>query len=235
MENFYDRTELLIGKDNMTKLKNSHILIFGLGGVGGSVLEALVRVGIENIDIVDNDTINITNLNRQIIANYENIGKKKTIVAKERAMAINPKINIVEYNLFYLPDNANCIDFSKYDYVIDAIDTITAKIDIIKKCQELNIPIISCMGTGNKLDATKFEICDIYSTKTCKLAKIMRKLCKENNINNLDVLYSTEERNNIIVPDNSTKHSPASIVYTPIIAGMLIAQHVILKIIKDNK
>ena len=231
MENFNTRTELLIGKDSIKQLKTSKILLFGLGGVGGHVFDALVRIGVGNIDVVDNDTISITNLNRQTLTNRNNIGKLKTEIAKEHALSINPNITINCYNFFYLPETANLIDISRYDYVIDAIDTITAKIEIVKQCNRFNIPLISCMGTGNRLDATKFRIDDIYNTDKCKVAKIMRKLCKENNIKSLIVLYSTETPKKIHI-DNAGRHAPASIAYTPAVAGLLIAQHVINNIIK---
>ncbi len=235
MNNFLQRTKLLIGEKAIKKLDNTRILLFGLGGVGGSVLEAIVRAGVGHIDIVDNDVIDTTNINRQILATSTNIGKQKTEVAFVRAKEINPNIDISIIDMFYLPENSHNIDFSKYDYVIDAIDTITAKIDIIKHCKDTKTPIISCMGTGNKLDATKFEITDIYRTKNCKLAKVMRKLCKDNSIDNLTVLYSTEQSKTIIIDDSKVKHSPASISYTPMIAGMLIAQYVILDLIKETQ
>ncbi len=232
MDKFYSRTELLIGTKAIEKLKNAKVLLFGLGGVGGQVFDTFVRAGIEHIDVVDNDTFSITNLNRQTLSNLTNIGKKKTDVAKEHALNINPQAQINCYNMFFLPENADTIDFSKYDYVIDAIDTVTAKMEIIKKCNKLNIPLISCMGTGNRLDATKFVIDDIYNTHTCKVAKVIRKLCKEANISSLTVLYSTISPANTHI-DGDGRHAPASIAYTPAVAGLLISQYVIRQLIKD--
>jgi len=228
MNKFLERTENLIGKDNILKLQNSKILLFGVGGVGGYVLESLIRSGVQNIDIVDNDIIDETNLNRQILATTNNIGKSKTSVAIERALAINPSVNIKAYEIFFLPENSNLINFENYDFVIDAIDTVTAKIEIIKQCDKYSIPLISSMGTGNKLDATKFKIDDIYNTNYCKLAKIIRKLCKENNIKKLNVLYSDE------VTQKTHTNTPASISYVPAVAGLIISQHVINKIISGE-
>ncbi|MBQ4558095.1 MAG: ThiF family adenylyltransferase [Clostridia bacterium] len=226
----FERTELLIGNDNLIKLQSSKIALFGLGGVGGFAFEALVRAGVGEIHIFDNDTFDKTNLNRQILCTNDTIGKNKVDIAESRAKSINPNIKIVKYKMFVLPDNINNIDFTIFDYVIDAIDTITAKLEIIKKCNSLHIPIISCMGTGNKLDSTKLKITDISKTNYCKLAKVMRKLCKENNINHLTVLYSEEESRNIIVNDEK-KHSPASISYLPAIAGLMLAEYVIKELI----
>lgn len=231
MENFYDRTELLIGKQKLSRLKHCHILLFGLGGVGGYALEGLVRAGIENIDIVDNDIFSITNINRQNLATIANIGKNKTDEAIIRAKLINPNININSYNMFFLPDKHN-IDFKKYDFVIDAIDTITAKFEIIKQCFDNKTPLISCMGTGNKLDATKLKITNIHKTHTCKVAKLIRKFCKDNNIKNLTVVYSEELSLTNHINENG-RHAPASISYVPAVAGMLLCQHVILELIKD--
>ncbi len=230
MNNFLIRTEMLIGKENIDILKNSKILLIGVGGVGGYILEALVRSGVGNIDIIDNDTIDQTNLNRQILATIDVIGKDKVNVAINRAKSINPEIKIQGFKMFFLPENSSEIDFNKYDFIIDAIDTITAKLEIIKKCDSLNIPLISCMGTGNKLDATKFKISDIYNTKNCKVAKIIRKLCKENDIKKLTVLYS-DEINKVENPSRI----PASIAYTPAIAGLLISQYVIQKLTEGAK
>ena len=232
MENFYDRTILLIGKDNYNKLKNLKVLLFGIGGVGGYTLEALVRAGVENITIVDNDQFTTSNLNRQILATTDSIGYNKIDIAIARAKNINPNVNIVGLNLFYTPEHNN-INFESYDFVIDAIDTISAKCDIIQKCNNLNIKLISCMGTGNKLDASKLQISDIYKTENCKLAKIIRKFCRDNRIKRLPVVFSKEISENTPVIENNGKHSPASISYVPAVAGMLLAQYVILDTIKD--
>lgn len=232
MEHFYDRTELLLGTHNYNKIKDLKILILGIGGVGGYTLEALVRIGVENICIVDNDTFSVSNMNRQILATIDTIGENKTDVAIERAKKINPNINIKGLNTFYTPGQTN-IDFSKFDFVIDAIDNITAKCDIIQKCAILNIKLISCMGTGNKIDATKLQIADIYKTENCKLAKIIRKFCRDNKIKKLPVVFSSETPRQTPTIENNGKHSPASLSYVPAVAGMLLAQYVIQETIKE--
>lgn len=231
--NYFDRTKKLIGIEHFNNLKKSTVAIFGLGGVGGYAMEALIRAGIGKIILIDNDTFDETNINRQILATIDTIGKNKVDIAEQRAKQINPDIEIIKHKLFFLPETSNQIDFSEINFCIDAIDTITAKIELIKICNKLNIPIISCMGTGNKLDSSKLKIDDIYNTNYCKLAKIIRKLCKENNIPSLTVLYSTEESKNIIVSENSNKHSPASISYLPAIAGLKLAEYIIKQIIKE--
>ena len=233
MEEIFDRTSKLITENGFNKLKNAKILIFGIGGVGGYTFESLVRMGIEHIDIVDNDTFSPSNLNRQLYATIDTIGKCKVDVAIERAKSINPNCKVTAYKLFYLPNKeSDIIDFTKYDFVIDAIDTITAKFDIVKKCYDYNVPIISCMGTGNRLDATKFKFSNICDTNNCKIAKLMRKYCNDNNIKNLTVLYSDEPAKKIVV-DNSTS-TPASISYVPAIAGLLLSQYVIQSLLKEN-
>ncbi len=226
MENQFTRTESLIGTHNLEKLKNSHIAVFGIGGVGGYVVEALARSGIGCIDIIDNDTISLSNINRQIIATHSNIGRFKTDVMKERIIDINPNTKVNAYNVFYLPENSSDFNLSQYDYIIDAVDTVTAKIELITKAHELQIPIISCMGTGNKLDPTKFEITDIYKTSVCPLAKVIRYELKKRNIKKLKVLYSKE------TPIKTNSRTPASIATCPAVAGLLIANEVITDIIK---
>ena len=226
MENQFSRTESLIGKENLRILKNSHIAIFGIGGVGGFVAEALVRAGIGTLDLIDNDTVTISNINRQIIATHSTIGQYKTEVMKKRAIDINPEIKVNTFNILYLPETSNLFDFSKYDYVIDAIDNVTGKISLVVKSGESNTPIISCMGTGNKLDPTKFEIADIYKTSVCPLAKVMRYELKKSGIKKLKVLYSKE------MPVKTNSRTPASISTCPSVAGLIIANEVILDIIK---
>ena len=186
MEEQFSRTELLIGKDNLEKLHNSKVVIFGLGGVGSYVVEALTRAGIGNFILVDNDVVEMSNLNRQIIATRKTIGRAKVEVEKERILEINPEAKILTYKEFFMPSSENLFDNS-VDYIIDCIDTVTAKIEIIKRAKKLNIPVISSMGTGNKLDPTKFEIADIYKTSVCPLAKVMRKDLKNRDIKNLKV------------------------------------------------
>ncbi len=226
MENQFSRTENLIGKENLISLKNAKIAVFGIGGVGGHVVEALVRSGVETIDIIDNDNVSLSNLNRQIIATHSSLGKPKTDVMKERILDINPNAVVNTHNLFYLPENAAEFNLSNYDYIVDAIDTVTAKIELITRAKEANIPIISCMGTGNKLDPSKFEISDISKTSVCPLAKVMRYELKKRNITKVKVLYSKEN------PIKTENRTPMSIATCPAVAGLLIANEVIKDIIK---
>lgn len=228
MLNQFSRTELLIGKNSVEKLQNSKVAIFGLGGVGSYVLEGLVRAGVNNFVLVDKDKVDLTNINRQIIATHKTIGKAKVEVAKERILEINPKATVQIYQEFFMPDTKEILDTS-IDYIIDAVDTVTAKIELVVRANKLNIPIISCMGTGNKLDPTKFEITDIYKTSVCPLAKVMRKELKQRNIKSLKVLYSKEEP--IKVEDRQV---PGSISFVPSVAGLIIAGEVIKDIIKTK-
>ena len=227
-EKWNSRTELLIGAENLKKLAKAKIIVYGIGGVGSFVVEGLVRAGVEHIIIVDNDVISPSNLNRQIHATIPNIGRLKVDCMKERILKINPNV-VVET---YVPKNIqleeeNLIDTS-VSYVVDAVDTITTKLKLIERAKKQNVPIISCMGTGNKLDATKFEITDIYKTSVCPLAKVMRKELKKRKITNLKVLYSKEEP----IKHEEEKRIPASISFVPSVAGMLIAGEVIKNIIK---
>lgn len=242
------RTEILIGKENIEKLKNSSIIIFGVGGVGSFCVEAIARCGVSNIHIVDDDTISITNINRQIIATHSTIGKDKTEVVKQRILDINPNTNVTISKIFYTKDTVNTINLSKYDYVIDAIDTISSKILLVEEATKLNIPIISSMGTGNKLDPTKFVVSDIYKTSMCPLAKVMRYELKKRGIKKLKVVYSTEKP---IKPSpinidknakstspfrdtNKRRETPGSISFVPSVAGLIIASQVINDILKNN-
>ena len=227
-EKWNSRTELLIGAESLKKLAKAKIIVYGIGGVGSFVVEGLVRAGVEHIIIVDNDVISPSNLNRQIHATIPNIGRLKVDCMKERILKINPNV-VVET---YVPKNIqleeeNLIDTS-VSYVVDAVDTITTKLKLIERAKKQNVPIISCMGTGNKLDATKFEITDIYKTSVCPLAKVMRKELKKRKITNLKVLYSKEEP----IKHEEEKRIPASISFVPSVAGMLIAGEVIKNIIK---
>ena len=221
----FDRTKSLIGENSLEKLANSKVAIFGIGGVGGYVVEALVRAGIGEIDLIDNDTINPTNINRQIVALHSTLGQYKVDVAKNRALDINPNIKINTFKTFFDENTINEFDFSKYDYVIDAIDSVKSKILLIKTCKSLNIPIISSMGTGNKLDPLKFEIADISKTSVCPLARVMRSELKKQGIKNLKVLYSKEE------PIKTGFRTPSSISFVPPVAGLVIAGYVIKKLI----
>lgn len=229
MEQF-SRTELLIGKENLEKLKNSKVAIFGIGGVGSFVLEALARAGIGNFILVDKDNVDLSNLNRQIIATRKTVGKPKVEVAKERILEINPNAEVEIYKEFFMPETKGILD-STISYVVDAIDTVTAKIELVKRAQELNIPIISSMGTGNKLDPTKFEVSDIYETSVCPLAKVMRKELKARKIKKLKVVYSKELPIKVARNEEVIKQIPGSISFVPSVAGLIIAGEVIKDII----
>lgn len=222
----FQRTKLLIGQENIEKLQNSHVIVFGIGGVGSYVVESLVRAGIGQISIVDFDVVDITNINRQIIALHSTIGKKKVNVMKERILDINPNIKAHTYDTFISPETINEFDFTKYDYVIDAIDNVTAKLLLIEKCKENNIPIICSLGTANKLDPSKLLLSDISKTHTCPLAKIVRLELRKRQINHLDVLFSTE------LPTKNEANILGSISYLPSQAGLMISSKVINELIK---
>ena len=228
MNSEFSRTENLIGANALEKLKKCHIAVFGVGGVGGFVVEALARAGVGTIDLIDSDCVDITNLNRQIIALHSTIGKQKVAVMRDRVLDINPNANVNIFPLLFLPENSSQFDFSKYDYVVDAIDNVTAKIELVVKCQEAGTPIIASMGTGNKLDPTKFEISDIYKTSVCPLAKVMRYELKKRGVKKLKVLYSKEN------PIKTADRTPASISFVPSAAGLIIAGEVIKDIIKKE-
>lgn len=240
MLNQFSRTELLLTEEGFKKLSSAKVAVFGLGGVGGHCAEALIRSGIKNLHLIDNDVVSITDLNRQIIALKTTIGRQKTVVAKERFLDINEEAKIVTYNIFYDDKTANDIDLTDFDYVVDAIDTVASKITLITKCKELNVPIISCMGAGNKLNPTKFEVEDIFKTSVCPLAKKIRKLLKEKGITSLKVVYSKEEANsNFKSSFKETKHSGRPVVgsnaFVPSVAGLIIASEVIKDIAFNYK
>ncbi len=236
MHNQFSRTELLIGKDGIEKLQNSKVAIFGIGGVGSFVVEGLVRAGVGNFILVDNDKVSLTNLNRQIIATHKTLERPKVEVAKERILEINPNAKVEIYQEFFMPDSREILD-NTIDYIVDAIDTVTAKIELVVRAKKLNIPIISCMGTGNKLDPTRFEVTDIYKTSICPLAKVMRKELKARAIKELKVIYSREEPIKIddkgYNKDSTETKSrvPGSISFVPSVAGLIVAGEVIKDII----
>ncbi len=222
MDNQFLRTQMLLGKEAFSKLRSAHIAVFGIGGVGGYTAEALVRSGVGAIDIIDKDTVDVTNINRQIISDTENIGKDKTAVMLERLNKISPDTKITPIKMFYLPENADEIDLTVYDYIIDAIDNVTAKIELIKRAYEANIPIISSMGTGNKLHPELLEVSDIYKTSVCPLARVMRRELKNRGVKKLKVVYSKEEPIKSVIDENG-RHAPASAVFVPACAGMMLA------------
>lgn len=238
----FSRTRRLIGQEAMDRLKNARVAVFGIGGVGGYVAEALARSGVGKMVLIDNDTVSLTNLNRQIIALHSTIGRYKTEVMRERILDINPNADVEIHNCFFLPENADEFDFCDYDYVVDAVDTVTAKIEIIMRSKTAGVPVISAMGAGNKLDAAKFEVTDIYKTTVCPLAKVMRKELRARGIDSLKVLYSTEQA---IKPLESADEEPmeavgnrrsvpGSISYVPSVAGMLLAGEVIRDIFSQK-
>ena len=251
MLNQFSRTELLIGKESLEKLSESKVAIFGLGGVGSFVMEGLARAGVGNFVLIDDDKICLTNLNRQLLATRKTVGKFKVDIAKERILEINPQANVEIYQEFFMPETQGIIDES-LSYIVDAVDTVTAKIELVMRAQQLNIPIISSMGTGNKLDPTRFEIADIYKTSVCPLAKVMRKELRERGVKKLKVLYSKEEpikpdetsessckTNCICPPDTKRKCTvrnqvPGSISFVPSVAGLIIAGEVVKDIINEK-
>ena len=247
----FSRTELLLGKDAMEKLHDSRVAVFGIGGVGGYVCEALARSGVGAFDLIDDDKVCLTNLNRQIIATHKTIGKYKTEVMKERILDINPNADVQIHNCFFLPENADEFPYEDYDYMVDAVDTVTAKIALVMKAQERHIPIISSMGAGNKLDGSQFKVADIYKTKVCPLAKVMRRELKKRGVKKLKVVYSEEPairpiedmaiscRTNCVCPPGA-KHKcterrdiPGSVAFVPSVAGLIIAGEVVKDLVKD--
>ena len=230
MEGQYSRTELLIGEEGMQKLKQAHVAVFGIGGVGGYVTEALARAGIGTLTLFDHDTVSVSNLNRQIIAGYDSIGRYKTEVMKERIANIDDSICMEEKRVFYLPEVRDRYPLDAYDYVVDAIDTVTAKIDLIVEAQKHGVPVISSMGTGNKLNPAAFEVADIYKTSVCPLAKVMRRELKARGVKKLKVVYSREVPRKSGVMENG-KAVPGSISFVPASAGLLIASEVVKDIL----
>ncbi|MBQ8798316.1 MAG: tRNA threonylcarbamoyladenosine dehydratase [Lachnospiraceae bacterium] len=230
MKEAMERTAYLIGTDGVELLAQKHVALFGVGGVGGYVAEALGRAGIGTLTLVDKDTVSVSNINRQIIATYDTVGQKKTDAMAKRLQSVNPEITVFGRDCFYLPDTADEFDFTEYDYVVDAVDTVTAKLELVKRAREAGVPIISCMGTGNKLDPGQFEITDISKTSVCPLAKVMRRELRKRGITHLKVLYSKEE---------PIKHEagavPGSISFVPPVAGLMIAGEVIKDLLREEK
>lgn len=245
MSSQFSRTELLFGSEAMQKLSSSRVAVFGIGGVGGYTVEALARSGVGELDLIDSDKVALTNLNRQIIALRSTIGKYKVDVARERILSINPDCRVNIYKTFYMPETADQFDFTQYDYVVDAIDTVTGKIELIMQAEAAGVPIISSMGAGNKIDPTAFEVSDIYKTSVCPLARVMRNQLKKREVKKLKVVYSKEQP---IMPSDEAVHAlmteegeterrsiPASNAFVPSVAGLIIAGEVIKDLIKINK
>ena len=251
MLNQFSRTQLLLGKEAMDKLQNSRVAVFGIGGVGGYVCEALVRSGVGEFDLVDDDKVCLTNLNRQIIATRKTVGKYKVDVMKERILDINPDAKVEVHKCFFLPENADDFPFEEYDYIVDAVDTVTAKISLVMKAKEKGVPIISSMGAGNKLDGSQFKVADIYKTKVCPLAKVMRRELKKRGVRKLKVVYSEEIptrpledmsiscRTNCICPPGAAhkcterRDIPGSVAFVPSVAGLIIAGEVVKDLCKN--
>lgn len=241
MREQFSRIERLLGTEAMEKLKNAKVAVFGIGGVGGHAVEALVRSGIGAVDIIDSDDIAVSNINRQLIATRSTVGRKKVEVMKERLLDINPSVQVEAYACFFLPETEGMFDFTKYDYVIDAVDTVTAKLALVEACEKVNTPIISCMGAGNKLDPTAFEVADIYKTSVCPLAKVMRRELKKRNIKHLKVVYSKEEPlTPMEIPEvvndeiRERRATPGSVAFVPSVAGLILAGEVVKDIARGN-
>ncbi|MBQ9549706.1 MAG: tRNA threonylcarbamoyladenosine dehydratase [Lachnospiraceae bacterium] len=250
MLNQFSRTQLLYGADAMEKLASSRVAVFGIGGVGGYVVEALARSGVGALDLIDDDKVCLTNINRQIIATVSTVGKYKVDVAKERILDINPRCSVKTYKTFFLPETQDEFDFREYDYVVDAIDTVTGKLAIIEKAKAAGTEVISSMGAGNKVNAALFEVADIYETSVCPLAKVMRRECKKRGIESLKVVYSKEKplrpledmsiscRAHCVCPPGTVRHCterrdiPGSVAFVPSVAGLIIAGEVINDLVK---
>lgn len=252
MLNQFSRTQLLLGAEAMDVLKNARVAVFGVGGVGGFTVEALVRSGVGAIDLIDDDKVCLTNLNRQIIATRKSVGRYKTDVMEERIHDINPDCKVTIHKCFFLPETSDQFNFSEYSYVVDAVDTVTAKIALVLACQEAGVPIMSSMGAGNKLDPTAFEVADIYQTSMCPLAKVMRRELKKRHVRHLKVVYSKEKplrpiedmsiscRSNCICPPGAAhkcterRDIPGSTAFVPSVAGLIIAGEVIKDLTKEE-
>ncbi len=235
MSEIFSRQNIVFGSDSLVKLKNSRVAVFGVGGVGGYVCEALARSGVGTIDIIDNDIVAPSNINRQIIALHSTIGKSKVKVCKARLLDINPELTVNAHECFFLKENENEFEFEKFDYIVDAIDTVSGKLALAVIADKLNIPIISSMGAGNKTDPTQFKVADIYKTSVCPLAKAMRKLCRENNVKKLKVVYSEEMptiKEMLIDETSNKRQTPGSLSFVPSVAGLIMAGEVIKDLIR---
>ncbi len=251
MEERFSRTQLLIGEEGIKRLQNATVAVFGIGGVGGYTVEALARCGVGCFHLIDNDKVAMSNLNRQIIATMDTIGRYKTDVMRERIFSVNPQAEVISHTCFYLPETAEQFDFSQYSYVVDAVDTVTAKIDIILRAKEAGVPVISCMGAGNKMDPARFQVADIYQTSVCPLARVMRRELKKRGVKDLKVVYSTEEA--VTLPEEkegpekerSEKEEagqesfrrravPGSISFVPSVAGLILAGEVVKDLIRHT-
>ena len=235
MDSRFSRTERIFGEDGMKRLRNSCVAVFGVGGVGSYIAEGLARSGVGHIHLIDSDDVDITNLNRQIEALSDTVGQPKAEAMKKRILQINPECNVVVHNCFFLPENSDSFDFSNYDYIADAVDTVTAKIELVMKADREGAPIISSMGTGNKLCPAMLEVSDIYKTSVCPLARVMRQELKKRGVKKLKVVYSKEEPIQVLASDEENAHRrsiPASAVFVPATAGLIIASEIVKDILK---
>lgn len=234
MNEQFSRSVLLLGDEAIEMLQRSHVAIFGVGGVGGSAVEALARGGVGAFSLFDNDTVSLSNLNRQLIATHDSIGQSKVEVCKARILSINPEADVKTYPVFYLPENAGQFDLSQYDYIVDAIDTVSAKIELVLRAEQAGVPIISAMGAGNKLDPTKFVVTDLYKTETCPLARVMRRELRARGVKRLKVVYSTETARKPLqdVSDGVRRAVPGSVSFVPPVAGMILAGEVLRELIR---
>ena len=233
----FSRTEILLGAEAMEKLYNARVAVFGIGGVGGYTVEALARCGVGALDLIDSDTVSVSNINRQILATHSTVGKLKVDVAKARVLDINPNCNVKTYPCFYLPDTADLFDFTQYDYIVDCIDTVTGKLQLVERAVAAGTPIICSMGTGNKLDPSAFQVADISKTSMCPLARIMRKELKKRGINHLKVVYSQEEALTPVGTEEECallgkRQIPGSTAFVPGTAGLILAGEVIKDLVK---
>lgn len=237
MRDSFEREAMLLGEESLDRLEASSVLLFGVGGVGSYIAEALARCGVGSIDIVDNDTVSVSNINRQLCALTSTVGKYKVDVMYERMLDINPELSVGRFYDFVLPENIDLYNFSKYDYVIDAIDTVSAKLAIAEKAYREGVAVISCMGTGNKLDPTAFCVTDISKTSTCPLARVMRRELKARGIPHLKVVYSTEEakKPTEVLDADSKKHIPGSVAFVPSVAGLIAAGEVIKELVRNTE
>ena len=233
MSEEFSRSALILGDDSIKKLSSSRVIIFGLGGVGGYVVEALARTGVGHLDLVDNDEVSLSNLNRQIYALHSTVGKDKVDVAADRVLDINPDCVVTKHKIFYLPETADQINLSDYDYIVDCIDTVSAKLELVMRAKEANVPIISSMGTGNKLDPSKLKIADISKTSVCPLARVMRQELRKRGIYHLKCVFSIEEPATVSI-ESGSRHVPGSVAFVPSVAGLMLSGEVIKDLIRSE-
>ena len=233
MSEEFSRSALVLGDDSMKKLSSSHVIVFGLGGVGGYVVEALARTGVGHLDLVDNDEVSLSNLNRQIYALHSTVGKDKVDVAADRVLDINPDCIVTKHKIFYLPETADQINLSDFDYIVDCIDTVSAKIELVMRAKEADVPIISSMGTGNKLDPSKLKIADVSKTSVCPLARVMRQELRKRGIYHLKCVFSTEEPATVSI-ESGSRHVPGSVAFVPSVTGLMLAGEVIKDLIRSE-